>query len=54
MMQYKFNGKLEQRGNPNYSGELDQENLILKAEGINVIKDNINTGETLINALTGK
>jgi RHS repeat-associated protein len=25
MMQYKFTGKLEQRGNPDYSGELDQE-----------------------------
>jgi RHS repeat-associated protein len=25
MMQYKFNGKLEQQGNPDYSGELDQE-----------------------------
>ena len=24
-MHYKFNGKLEQRGNPDYSGELDQE-----------------------------
>jgi len=25
MMPYKFTGKLEQRGNPDYSGELDQE-----------------------------
>ena len=54
MMPNKFTGKLEQRGNPDYSGELDQENLILKAEGIYVIKDNKSTGETLINALTGK
>jgi hypothetical protein len=25
MMPYKFNSKLEQRGNPDYSGKLDQE-----------------------------
>jgi len=25
MIPYKFTGKLEQRGNPDYSGELDQE-----------------------------